>query len=143
MGCEAEGEGEVEPTAVCRRALGCEWGGGADLRIAGRVARWASSASDLERESIGPIECQARGGPVKSSARFVLRAARSGGPAAALPRRRLCACCYAATREPRSPLGSPRGWCRTRLARGGSEDERVAKARLRLRTWARLGVRAG
>ena len=53
VGCEGEGEGEEEPTAVCRRALGCEWGGGADLRIAGRVARWASSASDLERESIG------------------------------------------------------------------------------------------
>ena len=130
MGCEGEGEGEVEPTVVCRRALGCEWGGGADLRIAGRVARWASSASDLERESIGPIECQARGGPVKSSARVALRAARSGRPAAALPRRRLCACCYAATREPRSPLGSPRGWCRTRLARGGKEDERGGQGKV-------------
>ena len=53
VGCEGEGEGEEEPTVVCRRALGCEWGGGADLRITGRVARWASSASDLERESIG------------------------------------------------------------------------------------------
>ena len=60
----------------------------------------------------------------------MLRAARSGGPGAALPRRRLCACCYAATREPRSPLGSPRGWCRTRLARGGKEDERGGQGKV-------------
>ena len=77
-----------------------------------------------------PIECQVRGGPVKSSARFVPRAARSGGPAAALPRRRFCACCYAATREPRSPLGSPRGSCRKRLARGGKEDERGGQGKV-------------
>ena len=66
VGCEGEGEGEEEPTIVCRRALGCEWGGGADLRIAGRVARWASSASDLERESIGRSSARCGAGQSKA-----------------------------------------------------------------------------
>ena len=83
VGCEGEGEGEEEPTVVCRRALGCEWGGGADLRIAGRVARCASSASDLERESIGRSSAKRGAGQSKA-----VRGSCYGRQGAAGPARR-------------------------------------------------------
>ena len=84
----------MEPTAVCRRALGCEWGGGADLRIAGRVARWASSASDLERESIGRSSARRGAGQSKQCEVRATggkeRRARRGAAKTALVRVLLC-----------------------------------------------------
>ena len=133
----------MEPTVVCRRALGCEWGGGADLRIAGRVARWASSASDLERESIGRSRAKRGAGQSKSSARVALRAARSGRPA----RRCQDGACARAAMPPHESLAAL--WARhedraVRAWRGvARKTSVVARARLRPRTWARLGVRAG
>ena len=89
-----------------------------------------------------PIECQARGGPVKAVQGWCY-GRQGGGPAAALPRRRLWACCYAATREPRSLLGSPRGWCRKRLARGGKEDERGGQGKVEAEDVGEAGREGG
>jgi hypothetical protein len=59
---EDEGKGGGRGEGGVRRRRG---GGGADLRITGRVARWASSSSDLERENIGQSSAKRGAGPSK------------------------------------------------------------------------------
>ena len=144
MGCEGEGEGEVRWSRQ-QCVVGLSAVSGAEEPTCASPAAWPDGprAPRTWRGKASADRVPSAGRASQSSARFVLRAARSGGPAAALPRRRLCACCYAATREPRSPLGSPRGSCRTRLARGGKEDERGGQGKVEAEDVGEAGGEGG
>ena len=136
---EDEGKGGGRGEGGVRRRRG---GGGADLRITGRVARWASSSSDLERENIG--QSSAKRGAVPSKQ---CKGGATGGKEAGPPRRCQDGACGRAAMPPHESLAA--FWARhedgaVSAWRGvGRKTSMVARARLRPRTWARLGVRAG